>query len=106
MRTALPMRAIKKTHIAEHDLDAIFLDGLTRFGLKQAEKFIDQIDESFSMLAENPRLGRNHDYVQSGLFVYFRPYPCKIAYQFDGNTLFILRIFHGKQDYERLLSEG
>ena len=99
------MKRVRLTALAAADLDSIYLDGLTRFGLRQADRFIDQIDASFQTLAERPFLGRDMDEVRPGTRVYFRPRPCRIVYRIDGDTLHILRVFHGKQDYEKLLTE-
>ena len=99
------MRRIEITADAKSDLDAIYLDGLTRFGLHQADHFQDQIAASFRLLAEQSEIGVDLGRIRSGYRGFYRPNPCKIIYRYDEDTLFILRVYHGRQDHEVLLSE-
>lgn len=78
-------------------------DDLDRFGYAQADKFRSALFETFLRLSDNPFLGESLSDLISGARIFRRPPPCRIVYRADDTTLTILRIFHGQQDYERLL---
>lgn len=91
------MRRIIEAPEATNDRDAIWLDGLERFGPEQADRLQIQIDQTLEHLAVFPETGvpssRNHPQALG----FSRPYPCKIIYRYDADTLTVLRVYHGKQ---------
>ena len=52
---------------AEDDLLDIFLFGLEQFGLMQAERYKAGFERCFTILADNPKLGRTANAVAPGL---------------------------------------
>lgn len=49
-------------------------------------------------------MGEDLSGIVEGARIFRRPPPCRIVYRFDDEKLVVLRVFHGQQDYERLLS--
>ena len=41
---------------AEDDLIGIFIYGITEFGIEQAEKYRDEVENSLNIIAENPAI--------------------------------------------------
>jgi toxin ParE1/3/4 len=63
----------------------------------QADVFIDEIDEKFSLLAENPAIGR----VRLDLGANLRSFPCGryvIFYGVVPDGIQIVRVLHGARD--------
>lgn len=63
-------RCVSSYHLtrrAEADLLDIFLFGLEQFGLAQAERYKLGLERGFTLLADNPKLGRTADAVAPGL---------------------------------------
>ncbi len=52
---------MRLTEEAEQDLLTMFLFGFEAFGVAQARKYYTGMHPCFSLLAENPRLGRKAD---------------------------------------------
>ncbi|MCI4645994.1 MAG: type II toxin-antitoxin system RelE/ParE family toxin [Hyphomonadaceae bacterium] len=96
------MRSLEIGALAQADLEDIFLDGLQRFGLKQAELFQAQIYSTFQLICETPGLGRAVDESLPGARSLVRPYPCRIFYRVIADRLVILRVIHGRQDLDDL----
>jgi plasmid stabilization system protein ParE len=50
-------------------------------------------------------LGVRRPWISAGLHLHFQTPPLVIAYRFTDEELRVLRVFHGKRDYEVLLRE-
>ena len=82
--------------IAEYTLD--------RWGLSQAERYLDGLDECFKRLVQNPQMGRACDQIRPGYrrieqgkhVVFFRP---------EANGIFICRMLHQRILPDRHLFE-
>jgi plasmid stabilization system protein ParE len=61
--------AIEFSRAAEDDLSGIFLYGIGEHGLAQAERYKGQLDKTFQILSDNPKITRfygrrsHHPYV-------------------------------------------
>ncbi len=60
------MGEYRLTRGADDDLLEVFIYGLSRFGLRQAEEYRDGMIRCFMLLADNPRLGREADVFAPG----------------------------------------
>ena len=83
---------------AVEDLIAIFLDGVERFGLNQAELYQDGLENSFAFLAQYPEATRE----RLELNPPSRAYPYRahmIFYRIAGSRIFIQRIRHAREDW-------
>lgn len=52
---------------ASDDLLDIYLFGIRQFGIRQADLYLDSLENCFQLLAENPRMGRRAERVAPGL---------------------------------------
>jgi len=66
---------------------------LDRWGLKQAERYLDGLDDCFKRLVQTPQLGRSLDQIRAG---YRRIEHEKhvVIYRPDADGIFICRILH------------
>lgn len=88
---------------AEEDLETIYRfiaqDSPTRaFG------FVDKIQQRCDLLRDSPEQGRARPDLRPGLRVIPYGRSVVIAYRITGDTIEILRIFYGGQDYETIMS--
>lgn len=96
-------RKIIKSPQALGDIENLYIRGVDLFGEVQAEQFHREIYRRFDLLAENPMLGPARNEIAAGLRLYFLPPPVVIAYRANDDALLVLRVFHGREDYETLL---
>lgn len=95
------MAALRFSRRAETDLFDIGTYTLERWGAKQAGSYLDDLEASCTMLAENPALGRPCDDVRSGLrrmehgkhVIFYRPQK--------GGGISVARVLH-----QRMLPEA
>ena len=52
------MRRYRLSRKAEEDIIAIFMYGVSQFGIQQAERYHDLLERTFQFLAENPEAAR------------------------------------------------
>lgn len=87
---------------ADQDVKAIFTYSYTAFGAAQADKYLDGLETSFEMLADNPLLGRNCDWLRAGYHCY--DYASHVIfYRLRKHDIFISRILHSRMDAQRHL---
>jgi toxin ParE1/3/4 len=90
---------------AEEDLEAIYrfiaLDNPTR-----AFTFVEQIQRRCDLLRDLPEQGKARPDLRAGLRIIPYGRSVVIAYQIAGETIEILRVFYGGQDYETIMSAG
>lgn len=78
---------------AQADIDLIAAYTTETWGMQQTDRYLGQLEDSFQLLAENPRMGRPCDAISSGLrrheqgkhVIYYRLKP-------DG--IRIIRVLH------------
>jgi toxin ParE1/3/4 len=77
---------------------------LDRWGLKQAERYLDGLDDCFKRLVQTPQMGRSFDQIRAG---YRRIEHGKhvIIYRPDAEGILICRILHHSMLPERQLFE-
>jgi toxin ParE1/3/4 len=89
---------------AAEDLEAIYrfiaLDSPT-----QAFRYIEQIEHRCNLLCDSPEQGRPRPDIRPGLRIVPYGRSVVIAYQVTGDTIEVLRIFYGGQDYETIISD-
>lgn len=88
---------------ADLDIADLFSEGAQRFGLEQAERYENGLFETLRLLASNPMMARlRHEFRPP---VRIHPYRSHIiVYAEHDAGVLILRILHGRQDWEVLLS--
>lgn len=94
---------IRRSAAARDDLERIYryFEGLNPYA---AKRIIIEIDQKFSMLGENPRLGRERPEFGSGARSFVsRSYV--ILYRIGEAELMILRVLDGRMDIEAQLDK-
>lgn len=92
------MPAYRFTRAATDDLVAIYLEGLDRFGVAQADRYHDGLQRTFAFLAETPRAARLREEIDPPV----RAHPFKahiIVYDEADDGVLILRVRHGREDW-------
>ena len=56
---------------ARDDMEAVWLYSIEEWGLKRANRYIDDLTDAFAYLAGNPMTGTACDYIRKG----YRRYP-------------------------------
>ena len=93
------MLKIHKQALAEKDLINIWLYSYENWGEPQADKYHDQLDAAFTLIAENPAIGAACDDVREG----YRKYTVNrhlIMYRTSKTTLYIIRVLGEEMDYK------
>jgi len=84
---------------AKIDLAEIWYYSQTKWGIKQADKYLDQFYETFDFLTRNPKLGKQ---TLSKAYNYLR-YRCEKHYIFytieNDQKINIIRILHTKMNF-------
>lgn len=92
------MRSFKLSRKAKKDLKNIAKFTAKTWGIEQRNLYLTQIDGVFSMLAENPKIGRDCPEILTG----YRKFPYEshvIFYTEDAaNEILIVRILHKNMD--------
>lgn len=92
----------KTTRLADQDIIDIYVYGAAEFGVDQAERYHEGLVSVFELLAENPHLA--HERPEFDPPVRLHPYEAHmIAYLIRDNGILIIRVLHGRQDWERYL---
>ncbi|MCU7942517.1 MAG: type II toxin-antitoxin system RelE/ParE family toxin [Candidatus Thiodiazotropha sp. (ex Cardiolucina cf. quadrata)] len=91
---------------AKDDLKAIAIFTQKRWGRNQRNKYLEQLDDSFHQLADNPNLGNICDYIRPG----YRKFPVishVVYYRISSaECVEIIRILHKHMDVSSKLFEA
>lgn len=94
--------------IAAQDIEEI-IDYLIQENTSAAQHFIKDLEDSFELLANNPKIGTQRDYRSQALSG-MRMFPLKkfssylVFYLADKQTIDIVRVIHGHRDIEQLFT--
>ena len=98
------MRKFDLTRSAQADLKSIARYTQERWGVRQRNTYLKEVDQVFRTLAKNPLMGRSCDDIREG----YRKFPHGshvIFYkQLGEDELLIVRILHGTMDVESNMS--
>ena len=98
------MRKFDLTRSAQADLKSIARYTQERWGVRQRNTYLKEVDQVFRTLAKNPLMGRSCDDIREG----YRKFPHGshvIFYkQLGEDELLIVRILHGTMDVESNIS--
>ena len=87
---------------AQADLDGIWDYTEATWGEAQAETYLRDIAHAFKTLVDDPRRGLDCGHIRAG----YRKYAVGshvIFYRMAGGTIDVVRILHGRMDFERHL---
>lgn len=93
---------VRTTRKAVADLQAAYLQGMVEFSPAQAERYLAGLRTAFQLLAEHPRMARErHEFSPP---VRLHPYRAHmIAYLEQPDGILVLRVLHGRREWERFL---
>ena len=94
------MSGIELTKSAQADLKSIAKFTQDRWGVRQRNTYLREIDQIFHTLAKNPVMGRACDEVREGYRKF--PHGSHIIYyqQDDSDVLLVVRILHMTMDVD------
>lgn len=95
------MANYKLSNTAKEDLIRIHQFGVKRFGIRQADKYFNELFEYFDKIANNPFSFESVDYIRIG----YRRCPCgldTIYYRLNNDEVEIMSII-GKQNFNTKL---
>ena len=93
------MKQFKLSKKAKQDLKDIAVFTESRWGRDQRNLYLKQIDSSFTLVANNPNLGKPCDEILKGYSKF--PHGSHIIFfkRTDIDTILIIRILHKRMDY-------
>jgi plasmid stabilization system protein ParE len=92
------MTAYVLTFAAREDLLRIGDHGLEEFGLEQALRFQDELEQTFRLLAAQPALGFVRTEYAPGSVRFLVRGPAVIAYSWERRPIEVLRVITGSLD--------
>lgn len=94
--------SFRLTYQAEQDLIAIYVHGAGTFGTTQAERYHRGLVALFGLLAAAPAMAPER--MELDPPVRLHPYRAHlVVYVAEADGVLIVRILHGRQDWEHLL---
>jgi toxin ParE1/3/4 len=94
------MATYKLTKEADFDIDEIWEESNLRWGKTQARKYLDEMEERFISLAENPKLGKKRPEL-TGSPMSFPSGRHVIFYRKAKKGIEIIRVLHDSMDFPR-----
>ena len=82
---------------AESDLEKIYTFTFHRWGLKQAENYVDELAEGMKLLARQPSIGKIYKFAA----IHYRTFHINrhiIFYRIEGELCVIIRILHDSME--------
>ncbi|WP_428374898.1 type II toxin-antitoxin system RelE/ParE family toxin [Lichenicoccus sp.] len=90
---------------ADQDIIDLYIDGIRQFGRDHAERYHEGLAATFELIDGNPLIAR--DRVEFTPPARLHPYRSHmIVYVLDDAGVLIVRVLHGRQDWERHMSPG
>jgi toxin ParE1/3/4 len=91
------MQAVDYTDKAENDLAGILRFSLSKWGAKQANRYLDGLEQLTASLAEQPAMGSGCEDLASGLQAF--PYQSHVLYYLvEPTRLVIVRVLHKRMN--------
>ena len=89
---------IRLTHAAEQDIRSIAEIGIEMFGVAQAQAYHTALYNTFDLLSDNPRMGRERTELTPPVRVHlFRSHI--ILYKTEDGEILIIRVRHAHEDW-------
>lgn len=94
------MKTFDLSKAAQEDLKSIARFTRRRWGVRQRNKYLKEIDQVFRVLAKNPKMGQACDEIREG----YRkiPHVSQVIFykEDDEDTILIVRILHASMDVD------
>ena len=92
----------RTTRRADQDIIDIYIRGCREFGQPQAEQYHAGLAATFDLIAEHPRMARER--AEFSQPVRLHPYHAHVVvYLLDEKGVLIIRVLHGRRDWESWL---
>lgn len=86
------------TQAAEQDIRSLAEIGIEMFGVDQAQAYHNALFNTFDLLADNPRMGRERTELTPPIRVHpFRSHV--VLYQIEDEDILIVRVRHAHEDW-------
>ena len=86
--------------LAKHDLKHIYDYGVSNRGVRQASDYLDNLNEHFWGLTEQPKMGIEREELLPGIYSF--PVDSHIVfYRLQQSQVEVVRVLHGRQDPQR-----
>ncbi|MCH4564262.1 type II toxin-antitoxin system RelE/ParE family toxin [Halomonas sp. EGI 63088] len=85
---------------AEEDIIGIFLIGVERFGMAQAERYHGQLEKCFRFLADNPLAAHERHEIMPPVRIHPVGAHLVIYRIEDDGGIFVIRVRHGHEDWQ------
>lgn len=89
---------------AEKDLEDIWNYTVKRWGIEQAVKYIDELDEAFGILAGSPHICRERPEFDPPVHIHHHKKHL-VIYMMEDSSIFILRVLHENMDIDAQLDD-
>ncbi len=96
------MADYKLSRLAAQDIANIYEYGILKFGLKQAQLYLREMEMSLEVLAQRPEIGIDSFFLTIRL-LRFRQKSHVIFYKKEDNGIRVVRILGSKMDFVRHL---
>lgn len=96
------MRKLSLVPKAEKDLEDIYDYTYLNWGLKQAEKYQDELYASMGKIALNPNIGSRYLH-KVGDYMKLKVNRHLIFYRYTANECIVIRLLHQRMDMENIL---
>lgn len=94
--------AFRTTRKADQDIIDIYLRGCREYGQPQAERYHAGLAQTLDLIGDNPRMARERTEFKPP--VRMHPYQSHmIVYLLNDSGTLVVRVLHGRQDWERHL---
>ena len=96
------MLKIHKQAKAEDDLINIWLYSLDKWGINQADSYLDNLNNSLNNIAANPDIGTACEHIRKG----YRKLNVRehyVFYRYTQDTVYIIRVLGDEMDYDPIL---
>ena len=99
------MRAYLLTGAARRDLLDIGRFTKGKWGKRQRDKYLNQLDDAFKLLARQPDIGRNAEDIKPGYRKFSQGSHLIFYRAGSDSTIVVIRILHNSMDVEQHLSK-
>lgn len=98
------MARVTRRPLAEADIFEIW-DYIADDSMEAADRWVNQLDEKFQLIATQPMMGRAREELVPGLRSFpFRRYV--FFYMPTGNGIDVVRVLHGTRDIDAAFGDG
>ena len=84
---------------AEEDLIRIYVEGARMFGLGQADRYLDGLEQALDFIGRNPKAARERREIDPPVRIHVYQSHI-IIYVHDEGRTHVLRVRHGREDWQ------